>query len=322
MNDLSPSVLRRMAGAGRTEAAIGPMTLARAAGLAVSRAAQDVLRVPLALKEAEHTEIALDQIGDLVPEQALLVLLHGPGGARGVIALDASLLAAILQAQTTGRVTGSEVPPRNPTQTDAVLTRRFVSVFLDTLALRLEGQRLANWARAYTARDQVRDPKRLPHVLDDGVFGALRITVDIAQGVRLGQLVLFLPGRGAMGAADATASQEGRAWEEAMASRVLDSQAEIEAVLMRMKLPLSKVSRLAVGDVLPFAPALLGRVRLESAGGQVIGAAKLGKSGGMRAVKVVAGGVTPPHAAGAAADKPAAPKSTELTVVGAQKPAE
>lgn len=287
MNDLSPSVLRRMAGAGRAEAAIGPMTLPRAAGLALSRAAQDVLRVPLSLSEAAHSDVPLDAVAELLPEGALLVLVHGQGGARGLMALDRSLLSAILQAQTTGRVTGATVAERNPTQTDAVLTRRFLSIFLDSLALRLEGQRYASWARSYSPRDRVADAKRLPHVLADGVYGTLRLTVDIAQGVRQGQLVLCLPSRGAPGVADDMASSEGRVWGEAIASRVLDSQAELDAVLMRIKLPLSQVSRLAVGDVISFGAATLTRLRLEGAGGSQIGSARLGRANGMRAIKVV-----------------------------------
>lgn len=292
MNKPTASTLKRKAGADRPEPDHGLVTPVRALRLAVSRAAQEVLRVQFRGGDVTEARSTLGDMGESLPKSGLWVLIRGPGAAAGVVTLDPSLLAAVLQAQTTGRVTGAQVSERQPTQTDAIMARRFLTVLLETFALRLEGSPAARWAAGFQPRDRIADVARLPHLLPDVVYRGLVVDVDIAAGQRSGRLGLVMPQDPpglAEGAADAGAEPDMRAeaWAGALAQQVLDSPAILEAVLHRLEIPLSELPRLQPGFVLMLPKQALHSVSLEGGDGVSAGVARLGQSQGRRAVKLV-----------------------------------
>jgi flagellar motor switch protein FliM len=76
------------------------------------------------------------------------------------------------------------------------------------------------------------------------------------------------------------------AWIAARARILDDLPLPLEAVLLRTTRPLAEVERLAVGDLIPFAPAALAEVRLEPAGGRALLSGRLGQAGGRRALRL------------------------------------
>lgn len=284
--------MQRKAGADRPEPDHGRVTPAGALRLAVSRAAQEVLKVPLRAGDVTEARLTLATITGVLPTSGLWVVLRGPGTAAGLVTLDASLLAAVLQALTAGRVSGSNVPDRAPTQTDAILARRFLTVLLESFAARLDGSAAARWAAGFQPRDRVPDAARLPHLMADAVYRGLTVGVDIA-GLRSGVLGLILPhdppGDG-VPAVEAEAGPDPRvvAWQSALADKVMDSPVPIEAVLYRLELPLVELSRLRPDMLLPLPAQAIAAVSLEGADGRRTGTGRLGRSDGHRAVKIVA----------------------------------
>lgn len=284
--------MKRKAGALRPEPDHGRVTPAGALRLAVSRAAQEALRAALKAGDVAEARLTLPAIAEALPQAGLWVALRGPGAAAGLVTLDASLLAAVLQAQTTGRITGSSVAERAPTQTDAILARRFLTLLLETFALRLEGTAQARWASGFQARDRVADPARLPHLMPDTVYRGFSAAVEIAGGLRQGRLDLILPQEpaGEAAAADPAASEPDprrAAWQGALAQKVLDSPAALEAVLHRLEMPLADLSRLRPDMLLPLPPQAIATVSLEGADGRRAGVARLGQTQGRRAVKLI-----------------------------------
>lgn len=283
--------MQRKAGADRPEPDHGRVTPAGALRLALSRAAQEVLKVPLRAGDVAEARMTLGSMAEALPPAGLWVMLRGPGSAAGLVTLDSSLLAAVLQALTAGKVTGSGVPDRAPTQTDAILARRFLTVLLETFAARLDGAPAARWAAGFQPRDRVPDPARLPHLLADTVYRGLTVEVDIA-GLRPGALGLVLPhdppGDGGA-AAEVETGPDPRvaAWQSALADKVMDSPVPIEAVLYRLELPLAELSRLRPDMLLTLPAQALAAVSLEGADGRRTGTARLGQSEGRRAVKIV-----------------------------------
>lgn len=63
-------------------------------------------------------------------------------------------------------------------------------------------------------------------------------------------------------------------------------EAQLEAVIARVKLPLGQVTSLREGDLLPLPLAALDRVGLDSSSGQTVGQGRLGQNRGMRAVRL------------------------------------
>lgn len=284
--------MQRKAGADRPEPDHGRVTPAGALRLALSRAAQEVLKVPLRAGDVAEARMTLGSMAESLPPAGLWVMLRGPGSAAGLVTLDASLLAAVLQALTAGKVTRSSVPDRAPTQTDAILARRFLTVLLETFAARLDSAPAARWAAGFQPRDRVPDPARLPHLLADTVYRGLTVEVDIA-GLRPGALGLILPhdppgDGGAVAEAEAGPDPRLAAWQSALADKVMDSPVPIEAVLYRLELPLAELSRLRPDMLLTLPAQALSAVSLEGADGRRTGTARLGQSEGRRAVKIVA----------------------------------
>ncbi|MEV8468517.1 FliM/FliN family flagellar motor switch protein [Fluviibacterium sp. DFM31] len=288
MTDPAP-VLKRMAKPSRLAPGDQPMTLPRAAALAVSRAGQDALKLPLAVAGTDVGEMTVEAVADHASDAVLLVSLRGPGQAWGMAAFDNSLLTAILQAQTARRITDEEPPLRVATQTDAVLCRRFLTICLGSLAERLQGMPDSNWAQGFLPRDQVLSHRRLPHLLADAPHRVLGLDVDIAQGKRRGRLTLILPLQ-PVTTEPPTLAEDPKPrpdnWTADWHERILDSNATLEAVLMTVRLPLSKVSRLVPGDTLPFSEQTLDRLHLVGTDGRKVARVMLGKSGEFRAVKL------------------------------------
>lgn len=292
MNAPRLTALQRLAGADRAPPEYGVVSPAIALRLAISRAAQDTLRAPLAGGEVTESALTLATMPTALPVRGLWVLLQGPGRARGVLTLDASLLAAVLQARTTGRITGKTVAERNPTQTDAILVRRFLAAFLDGLAERLEGHAAHGWSAGFQPRDRIADVAALPHLLDDIAYRALGLSVDVGQGLRSGALGLIVP--------DAEARKPGKPtpappalrdpdWEVTLTEQVMACTATVEAVLWRLSVPLADLDRWQPGQLLVLPVEALDQVALTGEDGRRVATGRLGQIRGRRAIRLGTG---------------------------------
>lgn len=287
MSDTSATALRRMIATARRAPAHGTVRPEDALRLAVSRAGQEAVGVALVGGSIRGDAAAVSGLGPLLPQGGLWVLVQGPHRMRGVIGLNADLLAGLIEALTTGRVGAPAGQSRTATQTDAVIMRRFLTVLLDTLARRLDGQPASDWATGYQPRDRVTDAARLPHLLPDMPYRVLTCDVDIADGVRSGLLVLALPEATPVAQADNPRAAERAAFTAAMVRVLSDAPADLEAVLYRMTLPLDTVAALVPDMVLPIPRHALTEVALEGCDGRAAAVGRLGQSRGAWAVKLV-----------------------------------
>lgn len=288
MSESGSTALRRMIGAARQVPAHGSVRVEDALRLALSRAGQDALRIAVTAGAIRSDRAGIGALGGLLPRDGLWVTLQGPHRLRGVVGLDASLLAGLVQALTLGQVRRDDTTaPRKTTQTDAMLLRRFLAVLLDTLARRLDGQPQGAWAAGYQPRDRIADAARLPHVLPDMPYHVLGCDVDVADGARKGTIVLALPEAGPVAQMDNPQAAERAAFTAALAQTLSDAPADLEAVLCRMTLSLDTVTGLAPDMVLPIPRHSVGEVVLQGCDGRPAAVARLGQSRGLRAVKIV-----------------------------------
>lgn len=302
MTVAKPTALQRKAGADRPPPDHGAVSPSIALRLAISRSAQEILKIPMAGGEVEDCRATLSSMPELLPASGLWMLLNGPGSARGVASLDASLLAAVLQALTAGQVTGSSVAHRPPTPTDAFLARRFLALLLETLANRLETHPAHGWANGFHPREQIPTADRLPHLLVDLVYKCLSIEVDINHGLRTGRLQVFLPDDGS--GETVSGSQTGRdrlaRWQRALSERVMASEVCLETVLARIEVPLTEITRWQVGEHVVLPGTALEQVLVEDGDRRRVGLGTLGQVRGYRAVRLSeTGSAAPQDMAGA-----------------------
>jgi flagellar motor switch protein FliM len=296
-------VMRRKAGADRPAPEIGRMTTARAWKLAMPRAAQETLGVQASILKVDESRVVSESLGKLLPEHALIALLEGPEERFGIAILDLPVLAGLVEAATTGRVASRPVVPREPTRTDAIICADLLDALLDGFEAGLAEMDDAPNLAGYRYAAPMADMRAMEMMLAEGPYSVFRLTVDLGGGVRQGDVVVAFPvaARGAARRVDAAEFQK------ALADNVMGAPTELDALLVRLHLPLSQITGFAVGDVLRVPLGALGSVEIEAAGGKGIANARLGQQGGFRAVRIMQ------LAGSEAADEADAPDFEEAT---------
>ncbi len=298
-------LLRRLA-----KASVPPLTPARGLRLALSRAADRSLGLPLAILDIREEEGALDDLLSRLEAGLMSLALRQEGAPMGLIALDGEARAAIIEAQALGRVSATPAGPREPTVADAALARPLLEAFLNEAEAAAEGTPLAGWLLGPALGERVASSREAAILLPDGRYRAVRLTLDLGAGSRQGFVLLLALVAPAAAPADEV---EG----PTVAPLVLRAQSRVEAVLHRFRLALGDAERLAVGQVLPLPGVTVASVQLE-AGGVPLGPGRLGQVAGMRAVRIespLAPDLAPlPNLAGAGLQSPQLPAEPPWSV--------
>ena len=278
------SAMRRKAGAGRPPPEIGRTTAATALRVAVAQAAEDVAALVALAAAVKEDRVVRDGFIDALPEHALLALCEDEAGRFGMVVMDPQALAALIEIQTTGRVVPHKAEPRAPTRTDAILSADFINRMLELFTElvaeadlpvlpAIEGFRYAL---------PLADTRAVSMTLEDIPYRQYTLTMDLGSGAKEGQLQLLFPFDPPRRASIARGADDG----ETVGEAVMDTQAEMHAVLHRLELTLNEVVALEVGALVPVPRAALSRVTLEGVTGAEISSGRLGQVGGHRAVRI------------------------------------
>lgn len=281
--------------------------------LAFARAARDCTGLLVEVASMKLHRRSLAELLELPPDRALLALLDGPQGGLGLMAMSAGVMAALIEMQTTGRVSASPPPSRRPTRTDAAMVAATIDRAMEELDILLAEEADLVWAGGFRYASFLEDPRPLGLLLEDQPYRVLTAELALEGGTRHGGLLLALPAEG-KGLRPALlrprAEKEGAApgFSAALEGAVMGAGCVLQAVIGRATLPLHEVMALQAGQVLPLPDAALDRIALEALDGQRLARARLGQNKGMRALRLVqeAGADTPPgggEAADVAADE-------------------
>jgi flagellar motor switch protein FliM len=253
--------------------------------------------LPLAVLGIREEEGPLDDQLARLDGDLLLLALRQEGGPLGLGALDGEGRAAAIEAQALGRVSPTPPEPREATAADAALARPLFESFLREAQAAVESTPLAGWLRDPSVAERLPSAREAAMLLPDGRYRMVRMTLDLGAGGRQGLFLLLArlpePPR--------QLGPPGEEPEATVATQALRSQARVEAVLHRLRLPLSAAEALEPGQLLPLPGVTVASVRLE-AGGVPLGPARLGQVAGMRAVRI---------------ETPLAPELADLAGLGA-----
>lgn len=276
-------VLRRMAGLRSEAAGLAEMTAAKALRNAMAKAGDDVLGTVVGVRDVIQDTLLPETLAEGLPDRALIMRLNGPGVAAGLAVACPQVVAAVIEAQTMGRVLAATAADRRPTPTDAVLVAGFLDAAL--LGFATLARRCASPppVAGYTRGPTLADARAAQMLLAVAAHCCFRVELDFGDGAKTGKLVLVYPSGGVAG----SAGQEGRdLWQATLKNAVMGTAARMEAVLCRLRLPLADVAQLAVGDSLTLAGVSLDGVSLVGADGATVLTARLGRSGPVRAVRL------------------------------------
>lgn len=278
--------------------------------LAFARAARDTTGLLVEVLSMTVHRRSLAELLELPPERALLTLLDGPQGGLGLIAVSAEVLSALVEMQTTGRVSAAAPMPRRPTRTDAAMVSTTIDRALEELDAILADEADLVWAGGFRYASFLEDPRPLGLLLEDQPYRVLTAELGLSGDARTGRLIMALPseGRGRRPAGQAAGLQgiaaAATGFTADLGQVVQAADCVLNGVLARLTLPLRDVMDLQPDQLLPLPQAALDRIAVEGFDGTPAGWARLGQQKGMRALRLSDGLATSARK-GNDADQPA-----------------
>jgi flagellar motor switch protein FliM len=201
--------------------------------------------------------------------------------------MDRELSAAIVEMRTTGRVRDKPGPDRRATAADIALAEPLFSALLNELSLTTDQTVLDGWTAGVRVQDRVPSVREIGLALPENVFRYMTVQVDLGAGDRKGNLWLAWPDA-RVAAPAPVVSGDTVDWALEMEETVMESPAVLEAILHRSKFPLSRLTDLHVGQVIPLPGCSVASIRLEALDGTFVGRGRIGQMGGNMAVRIEA----------------------------------
>lgn len=269
--------------------------LGRAAATALGRAAQAFHRLPVFVEKVEFGEMSLPELGELLPERALLSVVEAAHDQLGVVAICPALLASLIEMQALGRVTSRKPAPRRATRTDAAISADFVNAFLAEISRELGYRPDYPTFGAFRYTTFLDDPRPLALMLEDGEMLRLSLRFRIGPaGQRDGTLMLALPApktvrtpasSGQMLALPPSEGVPSDAVVPDLSHAVQQAPIRLVGVLCRRKLSLRTLRELVPGALIPLGPNVLDEARLETPLGHLVAQGRLGEAEGFHAIR-------------------------------------
>lgn len=278
----STSVLQRKLAAGReVDRGTGRSAL-RALRLALARTAKDLFDLPLAVIGAKQARCEQESAGAFLADDRLLVLLDGGQGQAGAVSMDSACVAALIQQQTMGRVTGTAMAERAFTGTDAALAEPLIEELLSRAADLVDQPGDRDCLSGFRFGARVEDARSLLLALEADRFRVFDLTIDIAEGAMQGAICLLLP--------DLPLDTDRQDADPPPGPRMDQTfgvmRAELTATICRLRMPLTELAAMRPGDVLPLVRERLEETELVAINGQAIAAGRLGQINGLRALRL------------------------------------
>ncbi|MZR12764.1 hypothetical protein GQE99_06990 [Maritimibacter sp. DP07] len=283
-----PSVIRRKAGAGRPPPEIGAPDAAKILRTVVMQAGEEVAGLAIAAGAPEEDRVTLATVTGEMAEHALMALTEGPGGRYGLVLLDRDVLAALIEVQTTGRVTPRPADARAPTRTDAILCADFIDRVLELLEQRAAEAALeqAPALSGYRYALALAEARAIPLTLEDVPYRRFRMSLDMARGAKQGRLDLILPFDAAPTAGAGAGLADGAGFTRRLGEVVAGAPVRLRAMLHRVEMPIAQVTELRAGSMIPLPAGALDNVTVADLDGRPVAQGRLGMADGNRAVRL------------------------------------
>ncbi len=310
----NPVLRRKMATANAGRSAEGPRALLWGLRLALARAAAALCDLPLAVTDAQQTRCAHADLADRLSDERLLILLDGPQGLIGAASLDQATVDALIQQQTLGQIRNRTEPTRRYTNTDAAMVAPLIDRTLDAVSYAHEALQDQHLLAGFRFGARVGDVRSLVLAMSAEDHRVLDLTLDIGLGSLHGHLCLMVPDLPRPVRTEAGPDPQaanGPTLEDA--SGVI--RADLRAVVCRMTLPLTRMTSLRPGDLLPLPDSNFNHTELVGLDCRPVVRGKLGQASGARAVRLYRHGaaVRPPDQATPEFQDHALPNASRMT---------
>ncbi|MGY9048507.1 MAG: FliM/FliN family flagellar motor switch protein [Rhodobacterales bacterium] len=274
------------------------MSPAKALRLALSRTADVLWEMALVTQGVQQEVLDQEECLELLSPGLLLVLMEGPQEARGLVSVDREVMTGMIEMQTISKVTRMPIEDRPLTPTDAAMMAPLIEGALERFEGNLEGHPDLALLSGFRFGAMVEDARTAGLLLEAASFRAFRASLDMDSGTRRGDIQIFLPVREVSVAPNPEAEAKPGPHEP----RMMLVPAQIEAVLARIRMPLSKAYGLRRGDLVELPRLALDKAELIAGKGHRLAVGRLGQMNGFRAIRLnLPAGASPTKALGAAA---------------------
>lgn len=223
---------------------------------------------------------SLAELLELLPDHALMITTESETESIGLALFDQALMAALIEAQTTGRVTGGPQDPRRPTRVDAALCLGAFDAVLAEFDAGVAQGADAGWAAGHRSASVIDTPAALGLMLEEAPYRLLTARLTLAETDREGRVMLCLPAQAPRPAGRAGASEAG------LAAAIAPAHVTLDAVLHRRRMTLSELRALVPGDIVTMPRAALDEVALVGADGASVATGRMGQARGCRAIRL------------------------------------
>jgi len=277
------SAMRRKAGVGRPPPDVQPMSPTKALRLAAAKAAEDSIGLVMQVTHVAEERSSILRLPEQLPDDALLSLLEGPDNAYGLAVFDRNVVSAVVEQQTTGKVLKLPPEERAPTATDAVMCTEITDHILSLFETNVAEVADPPHVEGFRVAAQLREARSISIAFEDVPYRVYRISVSLGRGVREGEILLVFPyARATPKPVPGAPNNFGRDFQAV----VMTSEARLDTVLHRIRLPLADVMSLEVGMVLSIPRSAVSKVELR-ADDRLVSRAQLGQINGKRAVRLI-----------------------------------
>ncbi|MCZ4352977.1 FliM/FliN family flagellar motor C-terminal domain-containing protein [Roseovarius aestuarii] len=284
------TVIHRKARVAREEYQARAMSTAKALRLSLATSADQLFDLALVVTALEQVELSQTAVRTELDGGGLLMLLDGPAGVCGGVRVDLSLLNALIEVQTTGRVTGRVPADRPVTRTDAAIVSPLIDAALAGAEALLKEETPDHWASGFRFGVMMEDARSMTLALHAPAFHVFRLYVEAGDVGQTGAICVLLP---VPAKAPQSDPQQDVETLYTLEHSAMDAPVSLEAVLGRIRLPLSQVCAFEVGEVLPFSMDRPMEARLEASQKHKVAVGRLGQVNGARAVRLSSEGHTP-----------------------------
>ena len=276
------SILRRKAALGTQEHEARAMSVAKAMRQSIAKLGKELFEMPLSAIGAITEDRKASDLFKLIDDASLLCLFEGEEGRIG-----ADIVGGLIQQQTMGRVSPVSGTTRPMTQTDAAMCAPLLDALFERVAPMLEVKAERDVVGGFNFGARFEDVRTLEMALELPEYFVGRLTLDLSGGARQGELTLVLPRTGPAKTSDGLSDGEdvGPSIPQ-MNEVVMDLPTELNMVLCKVKLELSQVKQLAVGEALHLPHNTFPETEIVSLTGSTVGSGVLGQVSGIRALRL------------------------------------
>ncbi|RYH02729.1 hypothetical protein EU805_08960 [Salipiger sp. IMCC34102] len=281
---MTPQVIDRLVRRPAKDPQDPPLSAPRAVGISVARAAQQALGLSVRVGAIAEEDGDLDALVDGLDDALLILSIARADGGTGMMACNADLVAAALEALTTGRIGAAPQPARAVTNTDALLIRPWFTQILEDLAQTCDGSEMEGWSAACTVGARYETVRAVEFALQDCTYRILRIEISDGTESRRPELIVALPRKDAT--VRDTPQDDTDNWATCLSDCVMGAPLALDAVLGQVRMSLAQLTGLEVGDSVPLTVKGLDGIALTASDGFVVARGRLGQLDGRIAVRV------------------------------------